>query len=345
MYQMHWLHCSGGSGVGDALAKYNMHVKESSESLAMKIGPVFIIGAPRSGTTLLQYMLRSHPRISFPTGESHFMIPLYRNSASYGNLRDPDNMHKLLTDIYKRNAEYIDSDLHGLKFEVDVLVEKFCSQNISTVPDVVRGLLEMNAHGEGKVRWGDKTPYYSLHVPVIMEMFPDAQIIHIIRDGRDCALSMLGRRYDLDIHNVYEAAKIWKQYVTAGQAAGRVLGSTKYYAFHYEHLLEDQVTVVKEICRFLGEDFSESVINYKKATGNGKTPLLRKPIQKQNSGKWETEMSQWQNRVFEDVAGDTLEDNDYILSGKRKKPLPELVRMGYGLHQRFSRREVRRSGK
>lgn len=309
----------------------------------MKNGPVFVIGAPRSGTTLLQYMLRSHPRISFPTGESHFMVPLYRNAASYGDLQLAANMRKLLSDMHRRNPGFIDSDLHGLKFDIDQLAEKFCTLKLSTVPAVVRGLLELNAHGEGKMRWGDKTPYYSLHVPVIMEMFPDAQIIHIIRDGRDCALSMLGRRYDLGIHNVYEAAKIWKSYVTAGQASGRELGPEKYFEFHYEDMLGDQENSVRQICNFLKEEFNDSVINYRKAIGSGKTPLLRKPIQKHNYGKWKTNMSQWQIKVFEGVAGDALEANGYVLTGKKKIPL-ELVRMAYGLHQRFSQRNVHRSG-
>jgi len=54
--------------------------------------PIFIVGAPRSGTTLFQYMLRSHPDISIPTGESHFFIPLFRNADSFGDLNDAKNI-------------------------------------------------------------------------------------------------------------------------------------------------------------------------------------------------------------------------------------------------------------
>ena len=54
--------------------------------------PIFIVGAPRSGTTLLQYMLRSHPNISIPTGESHFFIPLLKNSKKYGDLNKLKNV-------------------------------------------------------------------------------------------------------------------------------------------------------------------------------------------------------------------------------------------------------------
>ena len=154
---------------------------------AVQNGPIFIIGAPRSGTTLLQYMLRSHPRISLPTGESHFIVPLYREAESFGDLQNQDNIRRVLNEMYRRNASFLDTDLHGLKFNTDVLSQQLHQQGMTTIPQLIRAVMELNAKGEGKQRWGDKTPYYSLHVPLIMEMFPDAQILHIIRDGRDCA--------------------------------------------------------------------------------------------------------------------------------------------------------------
>ena len=82
-------------------------------------GPIFIVGAPRSGTTLLQYMLRSHPRISLPTGESHFIVPLYRNTAMFGDLTKIENVRAVLVEMYRRSADFLDTDLHGLKFDID----------------------------------------------------------------------------------------------------------------------------------------------------------------------------------------------------------------------------------
>ncbi len=278
---------------------------------AVQNGPIFIIGAPRSGTTLLQYMLRSHPRISLPTGESHFMVPLQKEAEAFGDLQNINNIRRVLNEMYRRNAGFLDTDLHGLKFDVDALAQQLHARRVATVPEVIRAMMEFNAEGEGKKRWGDKTPYYSLHVPIIMEMFPDAQFLHIIRDGRDCALSMLERGKDLDIHNIYQAARIWKRYVDAGQAAGGVLERFQYYEFRYEDLLHTPRDVVSGICEFLGESFDESIINFRKASGSGKTPLLKKPIQAGNSGKWKSRMSRRQRKVFESVAGDTLATNGY----------------------------------
>lgn len=80
--------------------------------------PIFIVGAPRSGTTLLQYILRSHPGISMPTGESHFMIPLYRNAGKFGDLRQIENVRRVLHEMYRISANFLDTDLQGMKFDI-----------------------------------------------------------------------------------------------------------------------------------------------------------------------------------------------------------------------------------
>lgn len=281
-------------------------------------------------------MLRSHPRISLPTGESHFIVPLYKEAESFGDLRNQDNIRRVLDEMYRRNASFLDTDLHGLEFDVDMLARQLHAQGVTTIPQLIRAMMELNAKGENKQRWGDKTPYYSLHVPLIMEMFPDARILHIIRDGRDCALSMLERGKDLDIHNIYHAAGTWKRYVDAGQAAGRLLGRGQYYEFHYEDLLLNQLDVVSGVCDFLGEEFNESVINFRKASGSGKTPLLKQPIQAGNSEKWKNRMSRSQIRVFEGVAGDTLAANGYTVVTSGKKMLSKPVTAFYKAHQRLA---------
>jgi hypothetical protein len=264
-------------------------------------------------------MMRSHPRISLPTGESHFFIPLYRNAAQFGDLTRIENIRAVLESMYQKSADFLDTDLHGMKFDISELAEELCREGRHTMPSIISGLFEKNAHGEGKVRWGDKTPYYVLHIPKLIEWFPDAQIIHLIRDGRDCALSLFDRKHDFGVYNAYYAAKYWQQYVEVGCEAGRSFGSDTYMEIRYEDLLANQAGVMHQICTFLQEEFSDSLVDYKKAGQAGKTPLLQKSLQKDNTQKWRTKMSPWQIRVFESAAGDTLSHHGYTLmtSGKR----------------------------
>ena len=306
-------------------------------------GPVFIVGAPRSGTTLLQYMLRAHPALSLPTGESHFFIPLYRHAAQYGDLSQADNVRRVLRAMEAQSAEFLYTDLHGLKFDVETLTREFVAEGRRTIRDIITGLFEKNAVGEGKPRWGDKTPYYVLHIPKLLEWWPDAQIIHIVRDGRDVALSMFARRHDFGAYNTYLAAKQWEQYVEGGRKQGRQLPSSQYLELRYEDMIGDQKAALQTICDFLGETYSDDLLEYKKAGIAGKTPLLQKPIQKDNQDKWKHDMTPWQIRVFESGAADTLRKFGYTLtSSGTRLPLP--LRALYRWHNALASRWHRAFG-
>jgi len=297
--------------------------------------PIFIVGSARSGTTLLQRMMRSHSKIASPTGESHFFIPLYRNRESYGDLSSANNIKTVLEEMRRISREYVEEDLKGLSFDTDILAEEFRKENKSSIVEIISALMEKNAAGEGKQRWLEKTPYYVLHIKTILEMFPDAQFINIIRDGRDCALSMLQRKNDLKIFNIYHAATIWKQYVDTAQQAAEHLNNDQYFELRYEDLTNDSENKLREICVFINENFESSMVDFKKSKDpKSKTPMLSKPIQKTNTEKWREGMSKWDITIFESVAGSTLKNNNYPLTSTRKKS-SKLIEAFYKIHQRY----------
>lgn len=306
-------------------------------------GPVFIVGAPRSGTTLLQYMLRSHPALSLPTGESHFFIPLYRNAEAYGDLSKLENVRRIFQAMEAQSAEFLHTDLHGLKFDVERLAHEAVAAGRCTMRDIISGMFETNAAGESKPRWGDKTPYYVLHIPKLLEWWPDAQIIHIVRDGRDVALSMFGRRHDFRAYNTYSAAKLWEQYVATGHKLGQAVPSRQYLELRYEDMISDQKAALQKICGFLDETYSDDLLDYKKSGEAGKTPLLQKPVKKDNQGKWKQAMTPWQIRVYESGAGSTLQAFGYDLTTSADRlPLP--LRALYRWHNAISTRWYRLFG-
>lgn len=294
-------------------------------------GPIFVVGAPRSGTTLLQYMMRSHPRLSLPTGESHFFIPLYRNAEKYGDLSRLENVRAVLDAMHRQSADFLDTDLHGMKFDAAALAEELLREGRNTMPAIIAGLFEKNARGEGKVRWGDKTPYYVLHMIKLKEWFPDAQFIHLIRDGRDVALSLFGRRHDFGVYNIYFAAKYWQIYVELGRAQGLQLKADSYMEIHYEDILADQEGSMRRICAFLQEDFSPALLSYEKSSETGKTPLLMQPVQSDNKEKWRKEMTPGQIAVFESAVGSTLRDCGYVLETDAV-PVPLPLKAAYRIH-------------
>ena len=303
----------------------------------MSKGPVFIVGAPRSGTTLLQYMLRAHPALSLPTGESHFFIPLMRNEANYGDLSQPENVRRVLEAMYRQSQEFLETDLHGLQFDIAALTKLLAAKGRRSMRDLIDDLFALNAAGEGKQRWGDKTPYYVLHMSSLLNWWPDAQFVHIVRDGRDVALSLFGRKHDFGVYNTYFASRYWQHYVETGRQQGSKMPKGCYLEIRYEDLLQDQRATMETVCQFLGVEFVEGLMNYKKAGMAGKTPLVQKPVQKDNAEKWRVEMTPSQIRRFEGGAGRSLQRFGYpLVSGSTRLPLPE--RAVWRLHNAMSAR-------
>lgn len=301
-------------------------------------GPIFVVGAPRSGTTLLQRMLRSHPRISSPTGESHFFIPLLRDKIQYGDLSRIENIRVLLEQMHERWAEFLDTDFHGVRFEVDSMANAIHARGAKRLSEVLDALFRINAEGEGKARWLDKTPYYIHHIPTLLATYPDAQFVHIIRDGRDTALSMLERAADIRVFNIAAGAKLWKHYVEAGRSAGKQLAPHQYLELRYEDMLADPVGIVQRLCEFLGEEYSDKIIDFEKSTDpKTKTPLLKQGLQESNREKWRASMTPRQIRTFESIVGDTLLDCGYELA-YRRHALNPIDRIINDIHQRVMAR-------
>jgi hypothetical protein len=305
----------------------------STSSPSHPQGPIFIVGAPRSGTTMLQYRLRNHPRIPLPTGESHFFIPLYRNQASYGDFGRLENVRSVLQAMHTQSRAFLETDLHGLKFDVDVLAQEFHAEGRHTMPAIISGLFETNARGEGKSRWGDKTPYYVMHLPKLLEWFPDAQIVHLIRDGRDVALSLFGRQHDFSVYNTYFAAEYWESNVERGRAQGSQLPPHQYIELRYEDLLAQPEEIMQRLCAFLGETYSSELFAVASVDDPGKTPLVHEPLKADNAEKWRSKMTPAQIRAFESVAGKTLRESGYDLV-TRGKPPTLVMKAAYRLHNK-----------
>jgi len=259
------------------------------------------------------------------------MVPLYRGRDKYGNLESLDELKSVLSDMYARSPSFLDTDLHGIKFDIGNLAHTLVEAQCNSIPKVFDYIFSANAKGEGKARWGDKTPYYVFHINTLLEMFPDAQFIHIIRDGRDCALSMEDRKKDFRIFNYYMSGKYWQSFVDSGNRAAKGLSSDVITEIQYEELLSEPEKVVANLCEFLGEEYSESVIDFKKSGEAGKTPLLQKPIQANNSNKWRDRMTQRNIRLFEAAAAETLDNNGYSVETS-PEPLPKLLEVIYRIH-------------
>lgn len=251
-------------------------------------------------------MLNNHPRLCVPY-ESHIYNVFWKHRERYEPLIDRDRQRELVNDIL---TMHVFRDWHQPP-AVDSVVERVSRGNFHGVFEAV---LQAWADGQDKPRWGEKTPANSEYWRVIHKGFPDARFVHVVRDGRDCALSMIRARFGPKL--VYTAAARWAHYVGLMQQMKQELGGAKVHEIRYADLVTDPEQTLRSLCHFLGEPHDPAMLSYHQNPGQYKTDatnrvnLTRPPISS-NVGKWRTQMAPAEQCVFEALAADKLKDYGY----------------------------------
>jgi len=210
-----------------------------------------IVGAPRSGTTLLRLMLDSHPDIAIPP-ETGFLLGALE-LAQVQNI----SVEQLVNTITK----YPESAPNWSDFQIPVedLTTSMKTINPFSVAEGIRCFYQLYAQRFEKSRWGDKTPDYSLQIQAIGEMLPEAHFIHIIRDGRDASLSLRSTWF-APSHDMGILAQYWHDRVSRARSASRQ--TTHYLEIFYEDLILRPRANLHKICHFLSLDFHPDMLRY-----------------------------------------------------------------------------------
>ncbi len=272
--------------------------------------PFFIVGSARSGTTLLRLMLNAHPEVAVPP-ESRFITEFHGTPASASA--------ELFVAALAKHKMFATWDLPIAAVEAEI--RELGAE--PTYPDLVAATFRAYARTHGKTIWGDKTPRYVQRIDLISTLWPDARFIHLIRDGRDVALSYADVRFGPK--TVGSAARLWATRVRAGRVAGRALPPGRYLEVRYEDLVEDAAGKVKEICGFLDLEFDAAMLDYTERARDSVLPraalynpnVTRPPAR---TRAWQTSMAPRAVAAFEAVAGDVLADLGY----ERRYPSPPL---------------------
>jgi hypothetical protein len=291
----------------------------------------FIVCYPRSGSTLLRLMLDSHPDLAIPP-ETHFNQIFIELAAAESQLADP---RRSLFESLLASPRWSD-----FKLDARVLWNRLNDlQDQFTIAEGLRTFYRLYSTSQRKTRWGDKTPGHILAISAIGKLLPEANFIHLIRDGRDVAASM--RHLWWGPGNDIEAlARDWVHRLTLAREASRAFPH-RYFEIRYEDLVSDPELNLRRISAAIDLSFDSAMLRHHEraasriaelgeirhsdgrilATRDDHQQLHRRtflPPNTERIGRWRDELTPSEVIIFEAVAKSLLVEFGYLLAGERQ---------------------------
>ncbi|HET6566633.1 MAG TPA: sulfotransferase [Rhodothermales bacterium] len=219
--------------------------------------PIFVVGANRSGTTLLRLILNSHSRIAIPEELTYFNT--FLAGVRIEKWRNPPVSFERYAAFVQRFLRDNCKPLRGL--DLGQIQQEILGSNTRDLKRPYQILLEAWARHHGKQRWGEKTPGNLFYADVILEMFPDAKFICMVRDPRAGVCSMMGASFfPNDV--VFNALSRHK-YMTEGRAIlEQSVPASQRITLRYEDLVEAPAEATQFVCDFLGERYEPQMLRF-----------------------------------------------------------------------------------
>ena len=257
---------------------------------------------------MVRVMLEQHPEMAIPP-ESYWPLTLWRRRARYES--DGGFDVGRFADDLAVNEGFNNFGLDGAQLRARLQAE-----SPAGYADAVRAVYAEYARSVGKSRSGDKTPPFVLHMDLLAELFPEARFVHVIRDGRDVALSLREAHFDAP-RTVTGAARYWRERVRRGRASGVRFRPERYLEVRYEDVVVDPRSALERVCAFIELEFTDRMLDY--------GPRARATIRVQDRARestaltppvaglrdWRSEMPSRDVAAFEAIAGAMLSELGY----------------------------------
>jgi hypothetical protein len=267
-------------------------------------------------------MLDAHPEMAVPF-ETHFVPALIAAVDEGGG---PEGALSVMTE-HRRWGDF------GL--DRDALLDRLRSHEDLSAGDAVRSFFVLYAETQGKPRWGDKTPEYVEYMRPIARAVGEARFVHVIRDGRDVALSRIRWRQERSGRTppVRRMARRWREAITVAREQARRVDH--YLEVRYEDLVAEPEATLRRICDFAELDYDPAMLAYHEHASErmseidrtlpgtddrveldasqrlAKHEMATKPPERDRIFAWRRDMSAEDRAEFEAVAGRLLDDLGY----------------------------------
>lgn len=282
--------------------------------------PIFIVGANRSGTTLLRLILNAHPNIGIP--EEIIYFGSFMAGVPIEKWRDPG----LSEEEYKGFVTRFVEDKCGVLDHIDhqAIINEILSSEKRDFCHPYKTVLEAWAGAHKKQRWGEKTPGNLFYADILLQMFPDAKFIHLIRDPRAGVSSMMKTTFfpkDIAFN-----AMSRRKFMRKGRAIlEKSVPASQRLLLRYEDIVTEPEVTIRAICNFVGEDFEPGMLSFykdssrymKEEASSSFNKAATKPISAAMLDKWKKQLSPADVAMVEKICQDEMREFGYDFSDNR----------------------------
>jgi len=275
----------------------------------------FVVGRPRSGTTLLRTLFDAHPNVSFPP-ESQFIVNLYPKYGKKTNWTEKDIL-EFYEDLLSQwlfdtwNMDHDDLKKALLSYTGNTTYGTLCKVVYKQYNSLFK---------KGTLKFiGDKNPGYAIYTHLLLKIFPEAKFIHITRDYRDNFVSIKNVDFELPVPSI--VVQKWKYFFKKFNKDSRVKPNA-YYVIQYEDLAKEPELQMKKLCEFVGIEYNDGIFNFHekkddilKAYPPGyihsyHSSLMHK-VNTSKIGVWKKQLSPQQVKIMDATAGKVAEEAGY----------------------------------
>jgi hypothetical protein len=271
--------------------------------------PIFVVGRPRSGTTLMASLLDAHPRISILAIETEIFHMWYGIAKEF-DLHQPDDFQRFWSLFVAKS-----------RFEkLDVTAEQIVPppdrrEPLAAVSYILSRTGQIDAGKLNKVRWGEKTPHHYKYLGLLFEAYPEARVVMMLRDPRAVLASVLKAPWNKEA--VEQCARNWNEFVAIMR---RWSSDQRIYIVSYENLTKGTEDVLRKLCQWLEEEYTPAMLDRSHLTHRLKTKKnwglehRRKalgPITVESIDKWRSELTEHQLMLTEHICGNLMRELNY----------------------------------
>ncbi|MEO1124837.1 MAG: sulfotransferase [Cyanobacteria bacterium J06639_16] len=281
--------------------KENPRLAESS--------PIFIVGTPRSGTTLLSFMLSRHSNIVI-SPETHFLSIWVKRYGSL-NLKNDNE----LEEFWEKFSS--DERFSHLGIDSDSTFKKINEAEVRDFRCIFTVILKEHSNVVKKKRWGEKTPAHYENVDTLLSWYPEAKVIWIIRDPRAVTASLLQAPWSSAFTHFH--AERWRD--CANLFHEKWSKDDRVVLVRYEDLVQKPDTELRKLCDFLSEEYTPDLLEASKESmlvvnqvGWSKQHMekAKKPIRNDSLDKWRRQLTSSQIGIIEKYTCSLMIRHGYI---------------------------------